>query len=360
MLEKASQYLWYTKSKIGYFLIPLAFVYFIISKLRYFYHWLFFRNRKLSVPVVVVGNITVGGSGKTPLVISIAKNFISRGLNPAIVTCGYKGKSNFCFVKTNSLTKEVGDEALMLKQKLDIDVVVSKDRYFGCKKLLKDYSSIDVIITDDGLQNYSFPHDVEIAVFDSGRKFGNNLIFPAGPLRESTSKLSKVDFVVENISNPTINQPDGTYLKSLSHISIKNYFSMYYEKGKLYNLIDVSKTKDISYFSNKEVFAVSALGNNKRFFELVSSNNIKVHPNAFLDHYNYSIDDFKKLKSHPIITTEKDAVKIKELYLKKTYVFKGKILNDIWVLPISISLDNKFFELLYDTVRSKYDRRKIA
>lgn len=292
-----------------------------------------YKSRKLPVPAIIVGNITVGGSGKTPLVAYLIKLLKEHNFKPAIVTRGYKGKSELEIVNAYSKVANVGDEALMLFNQTKVPVMVAKNRFAGAKALLKHHKEVNIIIYDDGLQNYSIPRDIEIAVIDSERKFGNNLLLPAGPLREPITKLSHVDFIILNKSFDSIN--------SRLMLPNKNY-NMSFEGDVVYNLLAPQKSLPLSNFYNKQVISLSAIGNNARFVKTLTDNNLIVKQYSFLDHYCYQLSDLNFSDKLPIITTSKDAVKLLELYNSNEKKFTDLVGLDIWVYPITAKLSNEF------------------
>ena len=189
---------YYKKSSWIYLLIPISIFFYLSSILKkYLYKKGFLTTIKIKVPVLIIGNITLGGTGKTPLALNIIENFLKEGLKPALISRGYGGSANnISEVFEFSNVRAVGDEALLIKSKSKIPVFIGKDRANVARILLKKYPETSIIISDDGLQHHRLERDYEIIVVDSQRQFGNGLIFPAGPLREGISRLKQVDAVV--------------------------------------------------------------------------------------------------------------------------------------------------------------------
>ena len=187
--------IWYKKNIFQYLLFPFLLIYRVIIFIRYYlYKKNIFKSYKINAPVIVVGNISVGGTGKTPLVIALVNELKENGFFPGVISRGYGGKSKKSpiFVDQNSDPNLVGDEAILIAKKTDVPVVVGANRVDDAKKLLE--MKCNVVISDDGLQHYALNTDVEIAVVDGERQFGNGFMLPAGPLREKESRLKEVDF----------------------------------------------------------------------------------------------------------------------------------------------------------------------
>ena len=315
---------WYKKSLWLYLLYPFSFIFsYLTSRRRRKY----IKNKKISyksdIPIVVVGNLTIGGTGKTPLVKYIANELADRGYKPGIVSRGYGGKfKETLHVTSETSVKETGDEAQILA-KLNFPFYIDKNRVRAVKKLIKDHDC-DVIISDDGLQHYKMGRHVEIAVIDGKRRFGNNLTFPAGPLREPKNRLSSVDFIVNN-SGPT---DEGEYLMNISPSKF-----VHLKSGKSYS---VDK-----WPMHNQIHAVAGLGNPGRFFDLLDKLGFDSIRHPFPDHHNFSSSDIFYLDHLPIVMTEKDASKCKD--------FDN---NKIWYLTIDADVTNKFIDKLDKRIKS--------
>jgi len=315
---------WYKKSLWLYLLYPFSFIFSYLTSRR---RRKFIKNKKISfkadIPIVVVGNLTIGGTGKTPLVKYIANELAHRGYKPGIVSRGYGGKFKETLQVTNETSvKETGDEAQILS-KLNFPFYIDKNRVRAVKKLINDHDC-DVIISDDGLQHYKMGRDIEIAVIDGKRRFGNNLTFPAGPLRESKNRLSSVDFIVNN-SGPT---EEGEFLMNISPTKF-----VHLKSGKSYS---VDK-----WPMHKQIHAVAGLGNPGRFFDLLDKLGFDSIRHPFPDHHNFSSSDIFYLDHLPIVMTEKDASKCKD--------FDN---NKIWYLTIDADVTNKFIDKLDKKIKS--------
>ncbi len=302
---------WYQKAhRFKFFLmIFVPFYYLIIRLRRLFLTQAVKRYRSKSVrrdvPVIVVGNITVGGTGKTPLVITLAKCLQARGYRPGIVTRGYGGqrKKTPYLVTDEDDPLEVGDEPLLLMQKTQAPVVISAARQRGVE-MLSQRSDVSVILSDDGLQHYTMPRDIEIAVVDNWQWFGNGILLPAGPLREPKSRLSEVDFIVVN--NATGTDDINALIQQFSALSTPWIATRIFKKFKNIALdIEVP----ITAFAHHRAYAYTAIGNPAAFFDGLNQLKIEVLPQAFYDHYLFTEEDFELSMRLPIIMTEKDAVK---------------------------------------------------
>ena len=309
---------WYNKSFWLYLLYPFSILFSYLTSRR---RRKFLKNKTESfsakIPIIVVGNLTIGGTGKTPLVKYIASELIKRGYKPGIVSRGYGGKFKETLkVDSNTSVKQTGDEAQILS-KLNIPFYIDKNRVRAVEKIIENHDC-DVIISDDGLQHYKMKRDIEIAVIDGKRRFGNKLTFPAGPLRESIKRLSTVDFVVNN-SGPT---EENECLMSISPSEF-----VHLKSGKSYGVED--------WPMHNQVHAVAGLGNPGRFFDLLDKLGFDIVRHPYPDHHNFDSSDLFYLDHLPIIMTEKDASKCKD--------FDN---NKIWYLKIDADVNNKFIDQL--------------
>jgi len=307
---------YYKKSSWIYLLIPISiFFYFFSSLKKYLYKKGFLTTIKIKVPVLIIGNITLGGTGKTPLALNIIENFLKEGLKPAFISRGYGGSANnIKEVFEFSNVRAVGDEALLIKSKSKIPIFIGKDRANVARILLKKYPETSIIISDDGLQHHRLERDYEIIVVDSQRQFGNGLIFPAGPLREGISRLKQVDAVV---------------YKGVNNNS--NFYQMKYITKHFKNLLTNKKAilKDIK---DKKIVAITAIGNPESFFTTLEGYDLKFKKVIFNDHYLFDKNDFIKYADYNIVMTEKDAIKCKKFATK-----------NFWVLPLEIKVDDRLF-----------------
>jgi tetraacyldisaccharide 4'-kinase len=284
----------------------------------------------IPVPVIVVGNISVGGNGKTPLVVYLAKRLRQEGYHPGVLSRGYGGKNAIypMTVEQNSMVDVVGDEAILMHQHINGPLVVDPVRPRGAMELASKHKC-DVIICDDGLQHYPLNRDIEIVVIDGQRRCGNNMLLPAGPLREGTWRLDTVDFLVFNGGFVT----NGEYLMSL-------------EAGKLVNVKQPNKSLSITALTSS-VTALAGIGNPQRFFSLLEKKQVMIKEQmSFVDHHAFTRGD---IPSGTVIMTEKDAVKCTQIAH-----------DDCWYLPVSASLTSQFeSQLLLKLKQAVADKKQI-
>ncbi len=257
------------------------------------------------VPIVIVGNLTVGGSGKTPLVIRLCKLFRAAGCKPGVISRGYGRKDNSPrLVSPAADPGLVGDEPLLIARQAGVPVIVAADRCEAARKLVKH--GVDVVISDDGLQHYRLPRTLEICVVDGSRGFGNGLELPAGPLREPIERLADFDFVVVNGDPSVVDEKFQPVPMTLA--------------AGLLRSLDNGQSWRLSQFAGCKVNAVAGIGNPKRFFDLLRHARITVREYPFPDHHQFRVSDFESLDGNlPILMTEKDAVKVKSLGLKNAW-----------------------------------------
>ena len=307
--------LWYKHHPLRWCLYPFACIYQAISTLRRYYLQRFCQQ-SFSVPVIVIGNITVGGVGKTPLVIALARQLQARGLQVGIVSRGYGAQvTNFPHeVNAGDTAMLVGDEPLLMVKKIGCPVVISPDRVQAVRYLLDKYHS-QVVISDDGLQHYRMGRAIEIAVIDGLRGFGNGLCLPAGPLRESVKRLQNVDFIVVNGAT----WPDG--------------YRMELEPGEITRVVD-GKTIPVEELPHL-VAAVAAIGHPQRFFATLHALGVTFKAYPFADHYLFQPDDVC-FPEKTVVMTEKDAV--------KCHAFAT---DEMYFLPVDAVVGGGFWDALW-------------
>ncbi|MCI0400878.1 MAG: tetraacyldisaccharide 4'-kinase [Gammaproteobacteria bacterium] len=294
MAERLEE-IWYGKHPLGLALAPLAWIYRLgVALRRQAYVMGLMTTHPLPVPVVVVGNITVGGTGKTPLVIWIANFLKEHNYKPGIVARGYGGAARHWpqQVRPDSDPAVVGDEALVLARQTRCPVAVGPDRYAAAEALIK-YSGSNIIVSDDGLQHLTLGRDIEIAVIDGIRRHGNRRCLPAGPLREPLTRLKSVDLLVTN------------------GLADRGEFAMQYVAQPFRSIKDDRIERPIDSFRAQSVHAIAAIGHPARFFSMLRSKGLRLIKHVFPDHHVYAKDDICFDDGLPVVMTEKDAVKCK-------------------------------------------------
>jgi tetraacyldisaccharide 4'-kinase len=320
--------LWYGKHPLSLVLLPISWIYSFIMRLRFYaYRLRLLPRHQVNVPVIIVGNITVGGTGKTPLTIWLCNTLAKHGHKPGILSRGYGGVPAKIpqQVRPDSDPNVVGDEPVLLAKRTGCPVAVSPDRYLSAVQLL-EHRDCDVLVCDDGLQHLSFDRDLEIAVIDGDRRFGNGHCLPAGPLREPLSRLSTVDIAISN------------------GLPGKNEFAMRYTYGDFVSINDEKIVKSINEFRNMTVHAVTGIGNPSRFHSYLRSRNIRIIKNTFSDHYNFTQKELLFDDDFPVVMTEKDAVKCTQYKLENT-----------WYLPVSAEFDDVFYHRIEILLREIFN-----
>jgi len=314
----------YSKSLVSLLLLPFSAVFLLISFVRkILYRFNFLRSFKLKIPVIVVGNITSGGTGKTPLIIYLANELKKNGYRPGIISRGYGSKGGGMIeASQKNDVADVGDEPMLIQKHTHLPVFVSKDRVSAAKALLKKYKKTDVILSDDGMQHFRLKRDIEVLVIDGTRKFGNGYLLPAGPLREFSSKLKTVDAIVCNHKKVI----GGSYL-------------MKYKGSSLINL-KTNKKIHLNNLRLKNIHAIAGIGNPNRFFDYLKTFNIEFNSSIFEDHYRFSKKDFRNMNDKNIIMTEKDAIKCQKFSRK-----------NFWYLPVTAEVDSKFIDVILKKLR---------
>jgi tetraacyldisaccharide 4'-kinase len=282
------------------------------------YHFGLFKQYRISVPVIVVGNISVGGTGKTPCVIWLVKQLQQAGYRPGIISRGYgsQAKRYPQNVIPNSNPDLVGDEPVIISRHTQCPMAISPNRVEAAEYLLEHYDC-NIIIADDGLQHTALARDIEIVVVDGQRLFGNGLCLPAGPLREPLSRLKIVDFIVYNGGN-------------------SNKFNMTLTQGNIINLLEPSITKTLADFSNKPVHAIAGIGNPERFFNQLSASGLIVQNHPFSDHHHFQKGDLAFGDDISILMTEKDAVKCQAFATE-----------NMWFIPIEATISGKLEQQIF-------------
>lgn len=315
---------WYRPATWAWLLFPLALLFKIISLCRRgLYQKGVFKSYKSQLPVIIVGNISVGGNGKTPFAVWLCEMLINAGYKPGVISRGYGGKSSHypLLVGENVTGREAGDEPVLIYKRLGIPVVVDPVRV-NAAKYLQQHCSVDIIISDDGLQHYALQRDIEIVIIDGKRRFGNQHVMPMGPLREGLSRLNSVDFVINNGEQ---------------------------HAHEITMLLQAQPCKRVDRLggqlpANSKVNACAAIGFPARFFDTLKKQQFDIlKAVSFNDHHAFSRQDFAQFEtSIPLLMTEKDAVKCTD-FAQQNW----------WYLPIAAELPQHFEIQLLNKIKDK-------
>jgi tetraacyldisaccharide 4'-kinase len=320
---------WLSRGLAAWLLWPISLVFgAIIAIRRCLFKVGVFEQTRLPVPVIVVGNIYVGGTGKTPLVIWLSRQLREQGFVPGVISRGYGGDaSRVVEINAQMSPDDIGDEPLLILQRAGVPLVVGRNRVSAARALLTAHPEVNVIISDDGLQHYALGRDIEILLFDE-RGIGNGWLLPAGPLRELVTR--RFDFRV---------------LNGLESVG-ENSFSMQLVGQHAEQLINRANTKALKELpENLSIAAAAGIGNPERFFTMLKQLGVNVQEHIALpDHFDYSSNPFESLKVDIILITEKDAVKCSR---------RNGLADDprLWVVPVEAAIAGPFSEHLVEKLR---------
>ncbi len=299
---------------INYLLLPVSGIFYLLSRARKFlYQTNLLTTVNFSTNVIVVGNITVGGSGKTPVVIALVNYFKQQGKKVGVVSRGYGGlhHQGSLLVGENTQANVSGDEPLLIATQTQVPVMVNTDRVQAVKDLINNHE-VDLVVSDDGLQHYAMGRRVEIAVVDGKRRFGNGFFLPSGPLRESESRLKTVDFVINNGAHRA-----GEVTSILKPFMFVN--------------VATDEEQSLDFFDQQVCHAVAGIGHPQRFFDTLKSLGIKTKSHAFADHHAFIRSELNFDDNYPILMTAKDCVKCREFATDK-----------MWYLHVEAELSDDF------------------
>jgi tetraacyldisaccharide 4'-kinase len=319
------QKLWARTSVFTVLLLPLAAIFSAAAWLRrlaYRQGWL--TAVPVGVPVIIVGNITAGGSGKTPLTIWLVNWLRGQGYRPGVVSRGYGGTARGCVeVQSDSNPAEVGDEPLLIRIKTSAPVVVGRDRVVAARTLLAQHPEVNVIVSDDGLQHYRLQRDLELAVIDAASGLGNGWPIPAGPLREPRSRLGSVDAVIQVVrgsAQPQAYPPRQTWRAD-------------YSAGQAWRLRAPQEKKPLHELPQLNWLAVTGIGRPQGFFDMLQAHGIRFDARAFADHHAFQSQELPA--EGAVLMTEKDAVKCRS--------FAGE---DWWAVELDVAPEAGFIDWL--------------
>lgn len=325
----ALQRAWYRENSWALLLLPIAWLFQIVTAIRRYVLQNRHQQKQYPVPVIVIGNITVGGTGKTPLVIALARQLSGQGVKPGIISRGYGGSvgAQPHSVSANSTVEQCGDEAVLMAQQTDCPVVVCVDRVAAIHYLLAE-NDVDIILSDDGLQHYRMHRDMELVVIDGQRGLGNGQCLPAGPLRESARRLNNIDYIVINGSHGKINIPDG-----------RPALHMVLQATRVINLSTAEEVEVEQWCRGQRVHAVAGIGNPERFRDTLTSLGLRPQLHRFPDHHRFVDGDLDFDDDWPVLMTAKDAVKCGSLADSRC-----------WSLAVEASIPSSLVEHLIDKI----------
>lgn len=329
--------IWQTRSLVTWLLAPFSLLFWLISRLR---RWLYQNNfltaYRAPVPVLVVGNISVGGNGKTPVVVWLVEQLQARGFKVGVISRGYGGKNREFpqLVTAESAAEMMGDEPVLIAQRTGVPVAISPNRRESIELLLNKFA-LDLIITDDGLQHYALARDLEWVVVDGVRRFGNGFVLPAGGLRELPSRLAQVNAV---ICNGGVARPNEHLMK------LEPYWAINLKTGE---------KRALTEFQGLSAVALAGIGYPPRFFTMLEEFGITLYAtHSFADHQAYTAEMLASINNHdlPLLMTEKDAVKCRH-FAQENW----------WFVPVFATFsDNStacLLEPVLNLVRKNHERK---
>jgi tetraacyldisaccharide 4'-kinase len=329
ILSRIAQHVWYEDVFIATWLTVFTMLFIDVVRFRRFlYRKGFLKSTVLSCPVIIVGNISVGGTGKTPLVIALAHYLKQKGFRPGIISRGYGGKNcGAIFVSADSGAIQVGDEPILIAKKTDCPVVIAIKRVEAAQWLLKN-TDCNIILSDDGLQHYALKRDIEIAVIEGERRFGNNNCLPGGPLREPLERLNEVDFVIVNGTPEEAREIPMMFTAEMA-INLKT-----------------GEQKLLSDFKGQTCHAIAGIGHPEHFFNLLATHGLTTKNHPFPDHHFFNAKQIHFKDQNSVLMTEKDAVKCGEIATEHH-----------WYVPITAHLPDTFYSQLLNLLKNYHGQK---
>lgn len=331
-LDTRMQSLWYGNSRVAWLLLPLSGLFAGAMALR---RWLYragvLKVIRVDRPVVVIGNISVGGTGKTPLVIWLARQLSAQGLKVAVIARGYRGKARQWpqVVNAGSDPELVGDEPVLIAQQTGVAVVAGPDRVADAQRAIE--LGADIIISDDGLQHYRLFRDCEIVVMDGDRKFGNGFLLPAGPLRELPARLQRADLLLVNQRGASM------------HASVLKEALQYRVTADGMRALTGSECRSLETLRGQQVHIVTGIGNPRSFISALQATGIKVLPRILPDHARFTPQDLQFGDALPVLMTAKDAVKCRQFDAG----------GNCWVVEAVVKMDDATAAIILNCIRAK-------
>lgn len=354
---------WQRQAAWLWLLLPVSWLYgFITMVRRQAYKIGLFASYRAPIPLMVIGNITVGGSGKTPLIIALVNHLQKQGIKVGVISRGYGGDSNQMptLVRADSLPSIVGDEPCLIVNMTGAAMAVCPNRKQAITTLLNAHPDLQLIIADDGLQHYALQRDIEWIVVDASRSFGNQQLLPTGFLREPMSRLQGANVVYhEKAEMIATNNKQAQSTRLTMHLQADELQILWPSAVEIDGLSVAAKTSMplMPPIPNGQVHAVSGIGYPQRFFDTLLSLGFDVIGHAYPDHYDFSLDELLQYSELPIIVTSKDAVKIRALLINMS---SRQPLNDeyqelvhrLWVLPVTAVLSDGCYVSLQQQLKA--------
>ena len=333
--DSLAQKIWYGESPLRWLLLPFTLIYTaVVATRRFLFSSGALRSHRVAAPVVIVGNVAVGGTGKTPVAIWLAQRLSEEGMKPAIVSRGYGGSvgSEPMQVTAESDPAEVGDEAVLIAIRSECPVVVHPDRVAAANHAIE--LGANVIVSDDGLQHYRLERDYEIVVVDGTRRYGNRQLLPAGPLREPISRLNSINQLLVQ------READGSsqFLHRSSDFPPMDFRLVASSICRL----DNSDIRNIDDFAGVTVHAIAGIGNPERYFRMLEARSIEVIRHPLPDHAEITPGDLEFDDELDIVMTEKDAVKCRWLDT-----------SNCWYVPVDVAINDAAADDLIDRILHK-------
>jgi tetraacyldisaccharide 4'-kinase len=322
--------IWYERVAPPWWLMPMALAYGAVSGARRYLYAKHLRgSTRIARPVVIVGNLTVGGTGKTPLVCWLVAQLSERGFRPGVVTRGYGGSAGSVrLIEASDDPRRVGDEPILLAQRTGVPIAVGRDRPAAAQLLVS--AGCDVIVSDDGLQHYALARDCEVVVIDGDRRFGNGWLLPAGPLRETRSRLAVANAIVVNGGRALLEGALSMRLEARTAVALSS-----------------RRVLPLNDFAGAQVHAVAGIGNPERFFNMLRAHGIGVLGHPLADHARLAPRDIQFADEKPVLMTEKDAVKCRAAADARH-----------WYVPVNASFEGDEADALLDIVTDRIAARE--
>ncbi len=351
---------WQRQALWLWLLLPISWLYGLITMLRrQAYKIGLLSSYRAPIPIMVIGNISVGGSGKTPLMIALVNYLQDKGVKVGIISRGYGGDSSQmpALVTATSLPSVVGDEPCLIVHMTGAAMAVCPNRQQAVTTLLDAYPDLQLIIADDGLQHYALQRDIEWIVVDAARGFGNKQLLPTGFLREPMSRLEGANVIYHEKPSTDLTRTS----RSGNKIQSTDRLTMHLQAGEFQRLWNptssAAQLNSVKPTNNSRVHAVSGIGYPQRFFDTLESIGFEVIGHPYPDHYDFSLTELLQYGDYPIIVTSKDAVKISALLADYTatqalYDEYIDLVSRLWVLPVTAVLSENSYHNLDEQLKA--------